>query len=118
MTAETPGFFALPRGRMMSPTSPKGQTSTCSPPKVHTSTHYHHLVGVPRGRLALGARWGTSYNLWGAQKIRGSSVKKYPISIFLSRHTLTPTPTIRQDHTFEVPEPHPRKPDALYGCVP
>ena len=43
-----PGFFALPRGRMMSPTSPRGQTSTCSPPKVHTSTHYHHLVGVKR----------------------------------------------------------------------
>ena len=39
----TPGFFALPRGRMMSPTSPRDQTSTCSPPKVHTSTHYHHL---------------------------------------------------------------------------
>ena len=47
----TPGFFALPRGRMMSPTSPRGQTSTCSPPKVHTSTHYHHLVGVKRPQI-------------------------------------------------------------------
>ena len=30
----------------MSPISPKGQTSTCIPPNVHTSTHHHHLLGV------------------------------------------------------------------------
>ena len=28
----------------MSPSSPKGQTSTWSPPNVHTSTHHHHLL--------------------------------------------------------------------------
>ena len=32
----------------MSPTSPKAQISTCSPPSVHTSTHYHPLLGVKR----------------------------------------------------------------------
>ena len=52
----TPGFFALPRGHMMSPTSPKGQTSTCSPPKVHTSTHYHHLLESKIQQRAWGRR--------------------------------------------------------------
>ena len=36
----------------MSPTSPKAQISTCSPPSVHTSTHYHHLLGVKRPQSA------------------------------------------------------------------
>ena len=49
----------------------------------------------------------------GSAKNRGSSVKKYPISIFISRATLAGTPAIRQDHRFEVPEPPARESDAV-----
>ena len=48
----------------------------------------------------------------GSAKKPGVVCKKYPISIFISGTTLARTPTIRQNHTFEVPEPHPREPDA------